>query len=125
LEENISVMPIRRECLPGSYEFGHAARKGKKRRVGGFPFGFRFKRAPLHTQGVVVVAMQYINRIKVKFSQKKTSSSPAHTISDIREHIELLERKQQLQQAKVDAEVQKAKKLLMQKDRRGMRRLLL
>ncbi|EME29228.1 magnesium transporter CorA-like family protein (MRS2-7) isoform 2 [Galdieria sulphuraria] len=64
-------------------------------------------------------AMQFLRKLNVKVSRSKTPPTPAPTIADIREHIELLERKQQVWQKKVDAEQQKAKTLLMKKDRRG------
>lgn len=63
--------------------------------------------------------MQFLKKLNVKVSRNKTTPSPALTIADLREHIELLERKQQVWQKKADAEQQTAKKLLMKKDRRG------
>ncbi|GJQ15683.1 hypothetical protein GpartN1_g7474.t1 [Galdieria partita] len=63
--------------------------------------------------------MQFLKKVALKVSKNETPPSPAPTIADIREHMELLERKQQVWQKKADAEEQKAKMLLMKKDRRG------
>eukprot|EP00871_Galdieria_phlegrea_P003218 jgi/Galph1/3898/GphlegSOOS_G2574.1 len=62
--------------------------------------------------------MSFLKKLNFKNARKKEAPSAALTIADIREHIELLERKQLVWQKKVEAEEQTAKTLLVKKDRR-------